>query len=70
MIALYRPGPMEHIPTYIKAKKGRGTDTLSPPGFELNTLEETYGVIVYQDQILFIVRQFAGYTMGQKQHFP
>jgi len=68
MIALYRPGPMEHIPTYIKAKKGEEPIHYPHPDLK-DILEETYGVIVYQDQILFIVRQFAGYTMGQADIF-
>ena len=64
MIALYRPGPMEHIPRYIDVKFGRAEahyphDDLAP------VLDETYGVITYQDQVLEIARTFAGYTLGQ-----
>lgn len=68
MIALYRPGPMEHIPTYIKAKQGIEPIRYPHPDLE-NILKETYGVIVYQDQILFIVRTFAGYSLGQADIF-
>ena len=68
MVALYRPGPMEQIPTFIKAKHG-----IEPIHYPHNTLagilEETYGVIVYQEQVLFIVQAFAGYSLGQADIF-
>ncbi|MDM7999645.1 MAG: DNA polymerase III subunit alpha [Dehalococcoidia bacterium] len=64
MVALYRPGPMDHIPTFIKAKHGLVPITYPHPSLE-KILEETYGVIVYQDQVLFVVREFAGYSLGQ-----
>ncbi|MBI4334977.1 MAG: DNA polymerase III subunit alpha [Chloroflexi bacterium] len=68
MIALYRPGPMEHIPKFINSKHG-----LEPVRYPHRALEdilrETYGVIVYQDQVLFIVRAFAGYSLGQADIF-
>jgi DNA polymerase-3 subunit alpha len=68
MVALYRPGPMEHIPTFIKAK--HGIEPIRYPHPELaSILEETYGVIVYQDQVLFIVRAFAGYSLGEADIF-
>jgi len=68
MVALYRPGPMEHIPTFIKAK--HGLEPIRYPHPELaSILEETYGVIVYQDQVLFIVRAFAGYSLGEADIF-
>ncbi|HET7035335.1 MAG TPA: DNA polymerase III subunit alpha [Thermomicrobiaceae bacterium] len=64
MVALYRPGPMQHIPTYCRAKHG-----LEPPRYPhsdlAEILDETYGVIVYQDQVLLIARKFAGYTLGE-----
>ena len=64
MVALYRPGPMEHIPTFIKAK--HGIEPIHYPHPTLATiLEETYGVIVYQEQVLFIAQAFAGYSLGQ-----
>jgi DNA polymerase-3 subunit alpha len=68
MVALYRPGPMEHIPTFIDAKHGRKPIRYPHPALE-NILKDTYGVIVYQDQVLFIVREFAGYTLGQADIF-
>jgi DNA polymerase III subunit alpha len=68
MVALYRPGPMEHIPTFIKSKQGLQEIKYPHPALE-KILEETYGVIVYQDQVLFIVRQFAGYSLGQADIF-
>ena len=64
MIALYRPGPMEHISRFIDAKHGRIPVTYLHPALE-EILEETYGVIVYQDQVLHIARTFAGYSLGE-----
>ncbi|MBM3932891.1 MAG: DNA polymerase III subunit alpha [SAR202 cluster bacterium] len=64
MIALYRPGPMEHISTFIDAKHGRAPVTYVHPALK-DILEETYGVIVFQDQVLLIVRTFAGYSLGE-----
>ena len=63
MIALYRPGPMEQIPKFIEGKHGK-IPTYIHEILEKN-LEETYGVIVYQDQVLYIFRQMAGYTLGE-----
>jgi DNA polymerase III subunit alpha len=68
IVALYRPGPMEHIPKFIRSKHGDEPITYPHPALE-KILEETYGVIVYQDQVLFIVRQFAGYSLGQADIF-
>jgi len=68
MVALYRPGPMEHIPTFIDAKHGR-RPVVYPHDALRDILEETYGVIVYQDQVLFIVQALAGYTLGQADIF-
>ena len=64
MIALYRPGPMQHIPTFIKAKHGLEPIRFPHPALS-DVLNETHGVIVYQDQVLQIARTFAGYTLGQ-----
>ena len=64
MIALYRPGPMEHIDTFINAKHGRAPIKYPHPSFE-EILEETHGVAVYQDQVLLILQAFAGYSLGQ-----
>ena len=64
LVALYRPGPMEHIPRFIDGKHGR--EPIAYPHDDLaEILDETYGVIVYQDQVLQIARKFAGYTLGQ-----
>ncbi|MDA1348108.1 MAG: DNA polymerase III subunit alpha [Chloroflexi bacterium] len=64
MIALYRPGPMEQIETFIERKHGRAEPDYPHPALK-DILEETYGVIVYQDQVLLIVQAFAGYSMGE-----
>ena len=64
LVALYRPGPMQHIATYIRAK--HGLEEIAYPHADLaELLDETYGVIVYQDQVLHIAQKFAGYTLGQ-----
>ena len=64
MIALYRPGPMEHIDTFIDAKHGSQAIRYPHPALK-DILEETYGVIVYQDQVLLIAQAFAGYSLGE-----
>jgi DNA polymerase III subunit alpha len=64
MVALYRPGPLAQIPTFIAAKHGREPVHYPHPDLA-DILDETYGVIVYQDQVLFIMWKFAGYTMGE-----
>ncbi len=64
MVALFRPGPMEHIPTYIASKHGRQQVTYPHPSLE-PILKETYGVIVFQDQVMMIVREIAGFSLGQ-----
>ena len=64
MIALYRPGPMEHIGTFIDAKHGRAEITY-PHDDLRELLEPTYGVIVYQDQVMLIAQTFGGYTLGE-----
>ncbi len=68
MIALYRPGPMEHIPTFIKAKQGIEPIRYPHPALS-SLLEETYGVIVYQEQVLFIVQALASYSLGEADIF-
>ena len=62
--ALYRPGPMDNIPLYNRRKHGKEKATYIHPSLE-PILEETYGVIVYQEQIMQIAVEFAGYTMGE-----
>ena len=64
MVALYRPGPMQHIPTFCRAKHGRAQIQYPHPDLA-GILDETYGVIVYQDQVLLIAQKFAGYTLGE-----
>lgn len=64
MVALYRPGPKDHIPTFIGSKYKKIPVEFPHPALE-QILEETYGIIVYQDQVLQIVRTFAGYSLGQ-----
>lgn len=68
MIALYRPGPMEQIPTFIKAKQGVIPVHYPHPVLK-EILEETYGVIVYQEQVIFIAQALAGYSLGQADIF-
>lgn len=62
--ALYRPGPMDFIPVYAKRKAGREMVTMPHPVLE-PILQETFGVIVYQEQIIKIASVLAGFTMGQ-----
>ena len=64
MIALYRPGPMENIEDFIDSKFGRKAVEYPDPSLK-ELLDETYGIIVYQDQVLLILQQFAGYTLGE-----
>ena len=63
-ISLYRPGPMDFIPQYIKGKEHPELITYDCPQLE-PILSPTYGCIVYQEQVMQIVQQLAGYTMGQ-----
>ncbi|MDE6891159.1 MAG: DNA polymerase III subunit alpha, partial [Lachnospiraceae bacterium] len=63
-IALYRPGPMDFIPKYIKGKSNAGAITYSCPQLE-PILDATYGCIVYQEQVMQIVRDLGGYTLGR-----
>ena len=64
MIALYRPGPMEHVDTFIGAKHGKIPITYPHDSLK-ELLDETYGVIVYQDQVLLILQSFAGYSLSE-----
>lgn len=64
MSALYRPGPMEWIPNYIKGKHDPKSVKYLHPSFE-GILANTYGVAVYQEQILQIARDFAGFSLGE-----
>ena len=64
LVALFRPGPMQNIPKYVAAKHGR-----EQPEFLHETIEpvvrDTYGVIIYQEQVMQIAQVFAGFTLGQ-----
>ncbi len=64
LVALYRPGPMENIPKYIASKKG-----LEAPEFLheklTHVVEDTYGIIIYQEQVLQIAQVLAGYSLGE-----
>ena len=64
MIALYRPGPMEHIDRFIRSKHGQEQVSYPHPSLK-DLLDETYGVIVYQDQVLHVLQNFAGYSLGE-----
>ena len=63
-ISLYRPGPMDFIPKYIKGKSSQGDITYSCAQLE-PILAPTYGCIVYQEQVMQIVRDLGGYTLGR-----
>ncbi|MGE0669300.1 MAG: DNA polymerase III subunit alpha, partial [Parachlamydiales bacterium] len=62
--ALYRPGPMEMIPSFINRKHGRETIEIDHPLME-DILLETYGIMVYQEQVMQIASRLAGYTLGE-----
>ena len=64
IVALYRPGPMDSIPTFIANKLDHRKFTYKPPLLE-PILKVTYGCIVYQEQVIEIFRSLGGYTMGQ-----
>lgn len=64
MVALYRPGPMQFIDTFIKRKHGEEPITYLHPGLE-NSLKSTYGVMIYQEQFMQISREWCGFTGGE-----
>jgi DNA polymerase-3 subunit alpha len=64
IIALYRPGPMDLIPDFIKRKQGKVPITYETPELE-PILKDTYGVIVYQEQVMAIANKIAGFSLGQ-----
>jgi DNA polymerase-3 subunit alpha len=64
LVALYRPGPMDSIPKYIACKNGKEAPEYLHPLLE-PILKETYGVMTYQDDVMRIARELAGYTMGE-----
>ncbi|NLI91897.1 MAG: DNA polymerase III subunit alpha [Peptococcaceae bacterium] len=63
VIALYRPGPMDQIPEFIRRKNGGKISYLHPKMEEI--LKTTYGIIVYQEQVMQIAQQLAGYSLGR-----
>ena len=63
IVSLYRPGPMDNIPTYIKRKHGEEEITYLHPDLA-PILDETYGIMVYQEQVMKIAQVLGGYTMG------
>jgi DNA polymerase-3 subunit alpha len=64
IVSLYRPGPMELIPDFIHRRHGRAKITYEHPAMETYT-RETYGIMVYQEQIMQIASEMAGFTMGE-----
>ena len=64
LVALYRPGPMSNIPIYNDCKHGRKTPDYLHPLLE-NILKPTYGVIIYQEQVMQIAQKLSGFTAGQ-----
>ena len=64
MVALYRPGPMDNIPTYINRKHGEEPVDCLHAMLE-PILKETYGVIIYQEQVMQIAQVMAGYSLGE-----
>ena len=63
-VSLYRPGPMDQIPRYIRGKQNPGHNEYTHPSLE-PILNVTYGCMVYQEQVMQIVRELAGYSMGR-----
>ena len=64
LVALYRPGPMDNIPVYIERKKGEKEPDYLHPLLE-PVLKETYGVIIYQEQVMQIAQILSGYSLGE-----
>ena len=64
IVALYRPGPMDNIPKYIKRKRGEEKIKYLQPLLE-PILKDTHGMIVYQEQVMQIAQVLAGYSLGE-----
>jgi DNA polymerase-3 subunit alpha len=64
IVALYRPGPMANIPSYIERKHGREKPDYIHPLLE-HLLQETYGVVIYQEQVMGVARELSGYSDGE-----
>jgi DNA polymerase-3 subunit alpha len=63
VVALYRPGPMDNIPSYIRRKHGQETPDYLHPSLE-GILKETYGIMIYQEQVMQIAQVLSGYSLG------
>jgi DNA polymerase III subunit alpha len=63
VVALYRPGPMDNIPSYIKRKHGEEKPDYMHPSLE-GILKETYGIMIYQEQVMQIAQTLSGYSLG------
>ncbi|BCR35497.1 DNA polymerase III subunit alpha [Mariniplasma anaerobium] len=63
LLALFRPGPMDHIDEYIERRNGKPYEIIHPQLTDI--LKPTYGIIIYQEQIMRIANEFAGYTLAQ-----
>ncbi|MEX2615987.1 MAG: DNA polymerase III subunit alpha [Alphaproteobacteria bacterium] len=63
VVALYRPGPMDNIPSFIKRKHGQETPDYLHPSLE-GILKETYGIMIYQEQVMQIAQVLSGYSLG------
>ncbi len=63
VVALYRPGPMDNIPSYIKRKHGEETPDYLYPTLE-GILKETFGIMIYQEQVMQIAQELSGYSLG------
>jgi len=68
MVALYRPGPMQFIPQYIERKHNPKLISYLDPAME-PILKQTYGILVYQDDLLIMAHEFAGYSWGEVDKF-
>ena len=65
-VSLYRPGPMDQIPRYIRGKQNPGHNEYTHPALE-PILNVTYGCMVYQEQVMQIVRELAGYSLRKSR---
>ena len=63
VVALYRPGPMDNIPSYIRRKHGKEEIDYLHPSLE-SILKETFGIIIYQEQVMQIAQELSGYSLG------
>ncbi len=68
MVALFRPGPMDYIPSYIRRKHGQEPVTYAHPSLE-PVLRSTYGVMVYQEDVMAVTQALAGFTLGEADVF-